>query len=154
VLCTGTLTVAARAGTGWGVPWLDRPGSYPVTVSSHPGRFGRNLPLLRPHTLEGPYSTLLSYRMGERQRVLAAFPAHDPSGTPEDTMPALWQELARRPVRFDLRTAAPGEPWTTFASLSLEAARTATPSSTVSYDPYAHCLPGLRPTGRLRALHG
>ncbi|OPG04081.1 hypothetical protein B1R27_26285 [Streptomyces sp. GKU 895] len=121
-------------------------------TSSRPGRFGRHLPLLRPHALKGPYSTLLSYRMGERERVLAAFPARDQSGTREETMPTLWQELARRPVRFDLRAAAPGEPWTTFASLSLDATLPATPSRTVSYDPYTHCLPGLRPTGPLRAL--
>ncbi len=42
---------------------------------------------------------------------------------------------ARRPVRFDLRAAAPDEPWTTFASLSLEAAHAAPATSTVSYDP-------------------
>ncbi|MFI1421094.1 phosphodiesterase [Streptomyces sp. NPDC020731] len=189
VLCTGTLTVTGSPGTRWGAPWLDRPGSYRVTVrwsralglprrlpdglglavrvkdadglgsaldllftSSRSGRLGRHLPLLRPDALSGPYSTLLSYRVGDRERVLAAFPVPDPSGAPEDTMPTLWQELTCRPVRFDLRAAASDEPWSTFASLSLEAAHTAAASSTVSYDPYAHCLPGLRPTGRLRRL--
>ncbi|WP_030871866.1 phosphodiesterase [Streptomyces sp. NRRL S-37] len=187
VLCTGTLTVAARAGTGWGVPWLDRPGSYPVTVrwsralglprglpdglglavrvedadgpgsmldllftSSRPGRFGRHLPLLRPDALKGPYSTLLSYRMGGRERVLAAFPV--PDGRRDDVRPTLWEELARGPVRFTLRAAAPDEPWRTFAGLSLHTVLTAPASHTVSYDPYAHSLTGLRPTGRLRRL--
>ncbi|AKZ53158.1 hypothetical protein SAM23877_7564 [Streptomyces ambofaciens ATCC 23877] len=121
-------------------------------TSSRSGRLGRHLPLLRPDALKGPYSTLLSYRMGDRDRVLAAFPASDADATSGDTLPTLWQELARRPVRFDLRAAAPDEPWTTFASLSLEAAHTAPATSTVSYDPYAHSLPGLRPTGRLRRL--
>ncbi|MCX2927311.1 phosphodiesterase [Streptomyces sp. NEAU-W12] len=185
MLCSGTLAVPGRADAGWGVPWLDRPGSYRVTVrwsralglprrlpdglglavrvedadgpgnvldmlftSSRSGRLGRHLPLLRPDALAGPYSTLLSYRVGGRERVLAAFPVPGPGGT----MPALWQEVARRPVRFDLRAAAPDEPWRTFASLSLEAVRTAPATSTVSYDPYAHSLPGLRPTGRLRRL--
>ena len=189
VLCTGTLTVAAPAGTGWGVPWLDRPGSYPVTVrwsralglprglpdglglavrvedadgpgstldllftSSRPGRLGRHLPLLRPDALNGPYSTLLSYRMGDRERVLAAFPVHTPVARPDEVRPTLWQELARRPVRFDLRAAAPDEPWRTLAVLSLEAVHTAPASRTVSYDPYAHNLTGLRPTSRLRRL--
>ncbi|MFE0807887.1 phosphodiesterase [Streptomyces sp. NPDC058794] len=188
VLCTGTLTVA-DAGTGWGVPWLDGPGSYPVTVrwsralglprwlpdglglavrvegadgpgstldllftSSRPGRFGRHLPLPRPDALKGPYSTLLSYRVGDRERVLAAFPVHDPDARREDVRPTLWQELADRPVRFALRAAAPDEPWRTFATLSLEAAHTAPPASTVSYDPYAHNLPRLHPTERLRGL--
>ncbi|MFI2378162.1 phosphodiesterase [Streptomyces sp. NPDC018964] len=189
VLCTGTLTVAAGAGAGWGVPWLDGPGSYPVTVrwsralglprglpdglglavrvegadgpgstldllftSSRPGRFGRHLPLPRPDALKGPYSTLLSYRVGDRERVLAAFPLHDPDARREDVRPTLWQELAHRPVRFALRAAAPDEPWRTFATLSLEAAHTAPPTSTVSYDPYTHNLPRLHPTERLRRL--
>jgi hypothetical protein len=189
VLCKGTLTVAARAGTGWGVPWLDRPGSYRATVrwsralglprglpdglglavrvedadgpgstldllftSSRPGRFGRHLPVLRPDALAGPYSTLLSYRVGDRERVLAAFPVHAPGAHPGDVRPTLWQELARRPVRFALRAAASDEPWRTFATLSLEDVRTAPASRTVSYDPYAHHLTGLHPTGRLRRL--
>ncbi|SDD30620.1 phosphodiesterase [Streptomyces prasinopilosus] len=190
VLCSGTLDVPAHEGAGWGVRWLDRPGSYRATVrwsralglprrlpdalglavrvedadgrgnaldllftSSGSGRLGRHLPLPRPAPLTGPYSTLLSYRTGERERVLAAFPAPGPSGPPEDgPLPALWQELARRPVRFDLRAAAPGEPWRTFASLALEAAHGTPATHTVSYDPYAHTVPGLRPTGRLRRL--
>jgi hypothetical protein len=187
VLCTGTLAVVGRTDAWWGVPWLDRPGSYPVTArwsralglprrlpdalglavrvdrpdgpgstldvlftSSRSGRVGRHLPLPRPDALTGPYSTLLSYRVGERERVLAAFPV--PGGTREDTMPTLWQEIARRPVRFDLRAAAPDEPWRTFASLSLEAVHTAPGTRTVSYDPYAHSLADLRPTGRLRRI--
>ncbi|MCZ9352543.1 phosphodiesterase [Streptomyces mutabilis] len=189
VLCTGTLTVTGRPDASWGVPWLDRPGSYTVTVrwsralglprplpdglglavrvedadgpgnaldllftSSSSGRLGRHLPLLRPDALKGPYSTLLSYRVGERERVLAAFPVPDADGIAGNTLPTLWQELDRRPVRFDLRAAAPDEPWTTFASLSLEAAHAVPATSTVSYDPYARGLPGLHPTGRLRRL--
>ncbi|MDN3250426.1 MULTISPECIES: phosphodiesterase [unclassified Streptomyces] len=189
VLCTGTLTVAGCTGTGWGVPWLDRPGSYRATVrwsralglprrlpdglglavrvedadgpgsaldllftSSRPGRFGRHLPLPRSDALKGPYSTLLSYRVGDRERVLAAFPVHEPDARRKDVRPTLWQELARRPVRFALRAAAPDEPWRTFATLSLEAVRPAPASRTVSYDPYAHNLPRLHPTERLRRL--
>ncbi|MEU5757087.1 phosphodiesterase [Streptomyces sp. NPDC047829] len=121
-------------------------------TSSRPGRLGRHLPLLRPDALNGPYSTLLSYRVGERERVLAAFPVPDADGTAGDIQPTLWQELARRLIRFDLRAAAPDEPWTTFASLSLKTAHAAAATSTVSYDPYAHSLPGLHPTGRLRRL--
>ncbi|MCF2436586.1 hypothetical protein LV779_29625, partial [Streptomyces thinghirensis] len=47
---------------------------------------------------------------------------------------------------------APGEPWRTFASLSLEAVHPLRPPAPVSYDPYAHSLAGLHPTGRLRRL--
>ncbi|MEJ1199681.1 MULTISPECIES: phosphodiesterase [unclassified Streptomyces] len=181
--------MTGRADGDWSAPWLDRPGTYRVTVrwsralglprrlpdglglavrvedtdglgnaldllftSSRSGRLGRHLPLLRSDALTGPYSTLLSYRVGERERVLAAFPVLGPTGATEDTMPTLWQELARRPVHFDLCAAAPDEPWRTFAALSLEAVHPARATSTVSYDPYAHSLPGLRPTARLRRL--
>ncbi|MDG9718901.1 phosphodiesterase [Streptomyces sp. DH24] len=189
VLCSGTLEVPGRADGEWGVPWLDRPGSYPVTVrwsralglprplpdalglavrvpdtdglgsafdvlltSSGSGRLGRHLPLLRPGALAGPYSTLLPYRVGDRERVLAAFPVTGADGSADGTLPTLWQELDRRAVRFDLRAAAAGEPWRTFASLSLEAVHTAPATTTVSYDPYAHSLPGLHPTEHLRRL--
>ncbi|MER7489177.1 phosphodiesterase [Streptomyces sp. NPDC126497] len=189
VLCSGTLDVPGSSGEPWGVPWLDRPGSYAVTVrwsralglprrlpdalglalrvtdaggpgsaldllftSSGSGRLGRHLPLPRPDALTGPYSTLLSYRMGGRERVLAAFPVPAPGGPSKAARPALWQELARRPLRFDLRAAAPGEPWCPFASLTLERAHAAAPATTVSYDPYAHSLPDLRPTRRLSGL--
>ncbi|MFF5102154.1 phosphodiesterase [Streptomyces sp. NPDC000134] len=121
-------------------------------TSSRAGRLGRHVPLLRPNALRGPYSTLLSYRTGERERVLAAFPEPGPDDDADRTMPTLWQQLARRPVRFDLRAAAPDEPWRTFATLALEAVRPAPATGTVSYDPYAHSLPGLHPTRRLARL--
>ncbi|MFF9202688.1 phosphodiesterase [Streptomyces sp. NPDC014986] len=189
VLCSGTLAVSGRTDGEWGVPWLDRPGSYAATVrwsralglprrlpdglglavrvmdadgpgtaldmlftSSGSGRLGRHLPLPRPRAQTGPYSTLLSYRVGDRERVLAAFPVRDSRDATGGALPTLWQELARRPVRFDLRAAAAGEPWRTFASLALEAVHTAPATSTLSYDPYVHSLPGLHPTGRLRRL--
>lgn len=118
-------------------------------TSSGTGRLGRHVPLLRPDALTGAYSTLLTYRTGERERVLAAFPVLDPPYTPR---PALWQELACRPVRFRLCAAASGEPWRPFASLTLEAVHPAPAETTVSYDPVAHSLPGLCPAGRLNRL--
>ncbi|MFE9924638.1 hypothetical protein ACFYQA_24570 [Streptomyces sp. NPDC005774] len=77
--------------------------------------------------------------MDDRERVLAAFPV--PSGPSEDTLPPLWQELARRPVRFEPRAAAAGEPWRAFVSPALEAVHTMPATSTVSYDLYDHSLP-------------
>ncbi|MEU4800291.1 phosphodiesterase [Streptomyces sp. NPDC023327] len=222
VRCHGTLEVPGgvlAAGGGWEVPWLDRPGTYPVSVrwsralglpgrlpdgfglavrvpdpeglgrgrdaggpepsgrglgaggsdpsgrgpgaeergmdldllftSSGPGRLTRHLPLPRVEPLAGPYSTLLSYRVGARERVLALFPAAggtDPTGE----LPALRGALARGPVRFDLRAAAPDEPWRTMATLTLHDLRT--DAARVSYDPYVNCLPTLHPTRRLRGL--
>ncbi|MFD4629145.1 phosphodiesterase [Streptomyces sp. NPDC058284] len=192
VLCSGTLDVPGGAGGEWGVPWLDRAGSYPVSVrwsralglpgrlpdglglavrvpdadgpgnhldllftSSGSGRLARHLPLPRPRPLTGPYSTLLSYRVGARRRVLAAFPEPGPAGgasTVGADLAALRQAIIRGPVRFDLCAAAPDEPWCPIATLTLRAVRDDTPSGTLSYDPYAHCLPRLHPTRRLSRL--
>ncbi|MFI9284600.1 phosphodiesterase [Streptomyces werraensis] len=126
----------------------DRPLDLLFT-SSGAGRLGRHVPLLRPDALTGPYSTLLAYRTGECERVLAAFPMLDPPHTPR---PTLWQELACRPVVFRLCAAAGDEPWRPFASLTLEAVHPAPAQTTVSYDPVTHSLPGLRPAGRLNRL--
>ncbi|MER6678259.1 phosphodiesterase [Streptomyces sp. NPDC000983] len=122
-----------------------------IFTSSGSGRLGRHVPLLRPDALAGPYSTLMSYRVGERECVLAAFP--DSDGPAKGAVePTLWQKLACRPVRFALRAAATDEVWRTFATLSLEAVVGAPAWGTVSYDPYAHGLPDLHPTERLRRL--
>ncbi|WP_337662434.1 phosphodiesterase [Streptomyces sp. GESEQ-13] len=126
----------------------DRPLDLLFT-SSGTGRLGRHVPLLRPDALTGAYSTLLTYRTGECRRVLAAFPLLDPPHTPR---PTLWQELACRPVLFRLCAAAGDELWRPFASLTLEALHPARAQTTVSYDPVAHSLPGLRPAGRLNRL--
>ncbi|AIS02099.1 phosphodiesterase [Streptomyces glaucescens] len=190
VMCDGTLEVPGTGDGRWRVPWLDRPGSYAVTVrwsralglpgrlpdglglalrvedadgagapldllltSSRAGRLGRHLPLLRRDALAGPYSTLVAYRAGHRSRVLAAFPERGEHGPTGVSLPDLRQALARAPLRFDLRAAAPGEPWRSFAALTLTSAAHPVPESgTVSYDPYLHCLPELRPTAWLSAL--
>ncbi|MGV9883869.1 phosphodiesterase [Streptomyces sp. NPDC003006] len=189
VLCSGTLDVPGTTDGKWAVPWLDRPGSYDVTVrwsralglpgrlpdglglavrvtdpdgpgtaldllftSSGSGRLGRHLPLPRRRALAGPYSALLSYRVGDRPRVLAAFPVPATAGPTGNSLPTLRQTVARRPVHFDLRAAAADEPWRTFATLTLEAAHDTAARDTVSYDPYARSLPRLHPTARFRGL--
>lgn len=124
-----------------------------LLTSSGAGRLGRHVPLPRFDALSGPYSTLVSYRTGQGpDRVLAVFPApggHRPAGA---SLPALRRALARAPLRFTLCAAAAGEPWRPFAALALGPAGPQAPDTTVSYDPYAHSLPELRPTGRLSAL--
>ncbi|GAA2281695.1 hypothetical protein GCM10010415_58300 [Streptomyces atrovirens] len=153
------------------MPWLDRPGSCPVTVrwSRAPGLPrglpdglgpavrvedadgpGSTLDLLftssrpagsaairlspRPGALKGPHSALPSCRVGDRERVPAAFPVT--GGRRDDVRPTLRQELARGPVRFAPRATAPDGHWCTFADLSPQAVRTAPSSRTVSCDPY------------------
>ncbi|WP_406466813.1 hypothetical protein OH738_03045 [Streptomyces hirsutus] len=125
----------------------DGPGKAlgPLFASRGSGRLDRRPPLLRPAALTGPYSTLLSYRMGDRERGPAAFPVPDPSGPPEDVPPPLGQELTRRSVRFGPRAAA-DEPRRTFASPALEEVHTTPATSTVS------CAP-LRPRPARPASH-
>ncbi|CAM5343283.1 hypothetical protein SGLAM104S_08706 [Streptomyces glaucescens] len=163
--CYAGRALVARAGqpgrlpTAWASPCGSRTPTAPgapldlLLTSSRAGRLGRRLPLLRHDALAGPYSTLVAYRTGHRTRVLAAIPARDDHGPVGVSLPALRQALARAPLRFDLRAAAPGEPWRPFATLTLtSAARPVPRDGTVSYDPYLHCLPELRPTASLRRL--
>ncbi|MET9800885.1 phosphodiesterase [Streptomyces sp. NPDC006368] len=187
--CGGTLEVPGSPDRRWGAGWLDRPGSYEVTVrwsralglpgrlpdglglalrvpdaggpgaaldllltSSRPGRLGRHLPLLRRDALAGPYSSLLSYRAGDRERVVAAFPVRGAHGRVPGGLPALRQALEREPVRFHLCTAAADEPWRAVATLTIGPPGPAPEHSTVSYDPYVHRLPDFHPTARLSRL--
>jgi hypothetical protein len=189
LMCTGVLDVPGSAEARWGAAWLDRPGSYPVTVrwsralglpaalpdglglavrvpdadgsgtaldllltSSGADRLGRHLPLPRHQALAGPYSTLLSYQAGDRERVLVALPVRGDRGRVRADLPAMRRALDQAPIRFELCAAGAGEPWHRFGTLTLLASRPAATHTTVSYDPYAHCLPELRPTARLRRL--
>lgn len=123
-----------------------------LLTSSGSGSPGRHLPLLRYDALRGPYSTLLAYRAGRRDRVLAAFPAPCEHRRTGASLPALRQALARAPLRFDLRAAAADEPWRTVATLTLTSVSPAPEQATQSFDPYLHRLPQLHPTGRLSTL--
>jgi hypothetical protein len=190
VMCAGTLDVPGDPAGSWGVDWLDRPGSYPVTArwslaaglpgalpdgvglalriddadgagatldllltSSGRGRLGRRLPLPRRDALGGPYSTLTAYQVGDRTRLLMAFPVKPPAGRSRVpvTLTGLRQALGQGPVTFRLCTVAAGEPRRMFAALNLGPAGPEPVEHTVSFEPYAHCLPGLRPTRSLRA---
>lgn len=194
--CTGVLDVPGTGGDAapWGVPLLDRPGRYEVTVrwsraaglpprwpdglglavcvedaggpgvpvdllltSSGTGRLGRHVPRPRRDALAGPYSTLLAYRVGDRDRVILAAPAritHVRAGRRRvrGEPAALRRALDHGPLRLDLRAAAPDEPWRTFAVLTVETPEPYPEAATPTYDPYLHSLPGLRPTHRLHGL--
>jgi hypothetical protein len=122
-------------------------------TSCGPGRLGRRLPLPRKDAMSGPYSTLTAYRVGDRHRLLTAHPVTPPAGRVQVpvTLAGLRDALGRGTVRFRLCTEAVGEPRRMFATLALGPAGPEAAEHTVSFEPYAHCLPGLRPSRTLRA---
>jgi hypothetical protein len=117
------------------------------------GRLGRRLPLPRRDAMSGPYSTLTAYLVGDRHRLLTAHPVTPATGRVRVpvTLAGLRHALAQETVRFRLCTEAAGEPRRMFASLTLGPAGPEPAGYTVSFEPYAHCLPGLRPSRTLRA---
>ncbi|GGU25136.1 phosphodiesterase [Streptomyces lavendofoliae] len=123
-----------------------------LMTSSGTGRLLRHLPLPRRDALGGPYSTLLAYRTGDRERVIAAFPAREGRTGVPGHPDALRRALDRGPLRLRLCAAAPHEPWRTFATLTVRGPESHPRAAVPAYDPYLHALPGLRPTHRLRDL--
>ncbi|GGL62854.1 hypothetical protein GCM10010129_03100 [Streptomyces fumigatiscleroticus] len=118
-----------------------------LLTTSGTTRLGRHVPRLRRDALAGPYSTLLSYRFGRYDRVVAALP--EPGSPPAGTTPDSWARAVRAaPVRFALCAAGPREPWRIFATLTLAEVEPVPAHGTPGFDPYAHRLPGLHPTGR------
>ncbi|WP_238419547.1 phosphodiesterase [Streptomyces taklimakanensis] len=104
----------------------------------------RHLPLPRGDALGGPYSTLLTYRVGGRGMVLAAFPRRrlrPVHGRPE----TLRRALESGPLVFDLRAAEPLGRWRTFAVLTVRSPLPAPSRSTPGFDVYRNSLPGLEP---------
>lgn len=122
-------------------------------TSCGPGRLGRRVPLPRRDALSGPYSTLTAYQVGDRSRLLTAHPVTPAAGRARApvTLAGLRHALGRGDVRFRLCTEATGEPRRMFAALTLAPAGPEPAEHTVSFEPYAHCLPGLRPSRTLRA---
>ncbi|QQC87606.1 phosphodiesterase [Streptomyces alfalfae] len=116
-----------------------------LLTSSGGGRVSRRLPLPRLDATGGPYSTLLPYHIGRRRGLLIAHPSgaspHVPSG-----LPALRTALERAPLTFHLCAALPGGAWWHLGTLTTGTPLDLPPGETLSYDPYLHCLPGLRPT--------
>jgi hypothetical protein len=120
-----------------------RPVDLLMTSSARPPVL-RRLPLPRGDALGGPYSSLLTYRVGGRGMVLAAFPRRrlrPVHGSP----PALRRALEEGPLVFDLRAAEPLGRWRTFAVLTVRSPLREPPRSTPGFDVHRHSLPGLAP---------
>jgi hypothetical protein len=130
-----------------------------LLTSSGRGPVTRHLPLPRADALGGPYSSLLSYRVGGRRHVLAAFPRRTGQAPVHGDPVSLAVALDAGPLLFDLRAAPAdglrtrpaGRPWRTFAVLTVRAVLPVGRDTSLDFDPYAHSLPGLAPGGALAA---
>ncbi|MEU8577541.1 phosphodiesterase [Streptomyces asoensis] len=123
-----------------------------LLTTSGRGRLTRHLPRPRTDALGGPYSSLLAYRIGGRQRLVAAFP-HRTRQTPVPAAPGgLRDALAAGPLVFELCAETSGRTWRPFAVLTVDAALSLPADETLDFDPYGHSAHGFRPGGALAAI--
>ncbi|MFK4067100.1 phosphodiesterase [Streptomyces sp. NPDC029674] len=128
----------------------DRPLELLLT-SSGSGRHTRHLPVPRLNALAGPYSTLLSYRVGDREAVLAVRPAAASPRVPGG-VDSLRTVLRTTSLTFHLCAAPQGQAWQPLATLTTGAVHDVPPVGTGAYDPYVNRLARLHPTARFGAL--
>jgi hypothetical protein len=128
----------------------DRPLDLLLT-SSGSGPRTRHLPRPRLDALAGPYSTLLAYRIGDREGTLAAHPVVTSPFAPGD-LAGLRRTLQAAPVTFHLCAAQAGQAWRALGTLTTGPPHDLPPEETVSYDPCLNRLPHLHPTARLGRL--
>ncbi len=129
----------------------DRPLDLLLTTGGR-GRWTRHVPLPRTSATAGPYSSLLSYVVGGRRGVVAAFPAPGSPRIPADPT-TVGAAAARRPwcsssASGRRERARPGGPWPAHPPRGGAPA----PPDGGAFDPYLHFLPGFRPVDRLRSL--
>lgn len=133
-----------------GADGADRPVDLLLT-SSRPGRIARHLPLPRADALGGPYSSLLSYRVGSRHRVLAAFPRRSDRAPVHGDPASLTRALATGPLVFDLGAQSAGRSWRAFAVLTVRAPLPVARDQSLNFDIYAHDASGFTPGSTLAA---
>ncbi|WP_282793825.1 phosphodiesterase [Streptomyces sp. CC224B] len=131
----------------------DGPGSLLdlLLTSSGSGRRTRHLPLPRLDALAGPYSTLLPYRIGGQEALLAVHPVVTSPLVP-NTLARLRAAVEAEPLAFDLCAAPPGRAWRALGTLTTGPLHDRPPDDRVAYDPYLNRLPHLRPTAWLSGL--
>ncbi|MFE9623581.1 phosphodiesterase [Streptomyces sp. NPDC006527] len=129
---------------------FDRPLDLLLT-SSGPGRLTRHLPLPRADALAGPYSSLLSYRVGGRTRLLAAFPRRSGRAPVSGDPTSLRKALAAAPLVFDLCAETSDRTWRAFGVLTVRTPLPRRQEDGIAFDIYGHTAPGLTPGGTLAA---
>jgi hypothetical protein len=122
-----------------------------LLTSSGRGRLTRRLPRLRADALGGPYSSLLSYRVGGRDRVLAAFPRRAGRAWVHGDPASLTRALAAGPLAFDLCAQESGRSWRAFAVLTVRAPLSVAQDESLDFDIYTHSGTGFTPGSTLAA---
>lgn len=95
------------------------------------------------------FTSLLPYRVGDEQRMIAATPTGARAGVGAD-LAALRAAVAERPLTFTVMLAEVRGPWRPVAELSVREPTDADPS----FDVDANTVEGIRPAGWLNALRG
>ncbi|MFI9152286.1 phosphodiesterase [Streptomyces sp. NPDC053367] len=121
-----------------------------LTSSGH-GRLTRHLPRPRSDALGGPYSTLLSYRTGDRPCVLAAFPRRSGHARVHGDPASLARALSAGPLVLDLCAGESGRSWRRFAVLTVRTPLPVRPKESRDFDIYAHDVRGFTPGPALAA---
>ncbi|WP_229821129.1 MULTISPECIES: phosphodiesterase [Streptomyces] len=127
-----------------------------LLTSSGRGRITRHLPLPRVDALSGPCSSLLSYRIGGRSCLLAAFPRRTRQAPVHADPASLREALAGGPLVLDLCAAPSGRSrrgaWRAFALLTVREPLPVRQEDSPGFDVYAHSAPGFAPGGTLAAI--
>jgi hypothetical protein len=95
------------------------------------------------------FTSLLPYRIGDRNRYLAAVPDHTRPGIPADTA-SLAARVAARPFVLSIMVAHLTGPWRPAATLRIDRSSDKDPA----FDVVANSLPGFAPAGWLNRLRG
>ncbi|WP_454320285.1 phosphodiesterase [Streptomyces phaeoluteigriseus] len=139
------LAVRAEHAAGPGRP-LDL-----LLTSSGRGRITRRLPRARADALGGPYSSLLSYRVGGRSCVLAAFPRRSGRAPVHGDPGSLRAALAAGPRVFDLCAGTADGAWRVFAELTVRGPLPLGQVESADFDVYRHDAEGFTPGRTLAA---
>lgn len=133
---------------GLGVRISGPPGPFDLLVSSS-GRLPvlRHLPLPR-RDFAGPYSGILSYRLGGRRVYLAALPEH-PLGRTLDTVVAV---AARGEGRFLLAVASVFGRWQPFGRIIFGDPLPVAVDAALAFNPFEHHPPALRMVGLIKRI--
>ncbi|MFH8800799.1 phosphodiesterase [Streptomyces sp. NPDC017936] len=122
-----------------------------LLTSSGRSRLTRHLPLPRADALGGPYSSLLSYRIGGRTGLLAAFPRRGRAPVHGDPA-SLRGALDAAPLVFDLCAETSAGRWRAFAVLTVRAPLPLAQEQSLGFDVHEHSAPGFAPGSTLAAV--